>query len=99
MLPFVYVLCQDLIRAVVWTVGITGVTSRASHALSQLCAAAACALEAAPAMERAKDFSALSAHHNGLHIPLTSAVKILMKELHHLYIAITDFFLLFCNAC
>lgn len=80
MLPFVCVVCEDLIRAVVWPAGITGGTSRASHAFSQLCASAASALEAAPAMERAKDFSAFSAHHNVLHIPLTSAVKILMKE-------------------
>lgn len=79
----------------VWSAGISGGTSRASHVLSQLCASAACALQAAPAMERAKDFSAFSAHCNVLHIPLTSAVKILMKEPR----SNNRFFLLFYNTC
>ena len=39
-----------------------------------------CALEAAPAMGRTKDFTAFSALLNVLHIALASAVKILMTE-------------------
>lgn len=88
---FVCVVCQDLIRAVVWSAGIIGGTSRASCALSWLCASVACAPEAAPAMERAKDFSAFSAHCNVLHIPLNRCSEDFDEGTTFLYVAITDF--------